>query len=1059
MDKISNYMITLFIQRIHVIDVAGTNTRDNISQENMMTEISTLGKLSRILFDRRDYALVNMVNKMISQDKDMLHSQRRYFHYFHPRGIKELAESKGLRIAYAVIHLLESLESGQMEQRLNALRALRDEVTACTNQDFRNNTGRVLVEIMKDLVRSKGEYKRQVALAHDFRRAVTGKPRIVRALLDRYHLLEMPEEWNQLAFDDHVHDANTKGRKSATHLVMDAWIKGIRRLRVVYYNFIRPETAAELLEAASIMGITVRIGIEFSALFHNKFAQLIWVPRGFASPGEFLKFLEQKPVQRLMEQGQEVSKYQEDYVYAILENFNKKHLHSLNTDLGIRLEPLCLNDFKKFVGQGQASILHLAKYIHTKILPLIEEKISEFRSKSSLQDRDTAVRINRMEEIDTDIIHDLYLVPEENPEIENISHPKEPDTLPALMRLSPAELTRKLAGLSSAYRITLNLTNMELHDVIEILFECEGRITRLEIFNLKDHSSGKTDHIPGIARLLEIINNDNPILLKRLIIQVIDRLKRENSKKHRERIEKLYWILANIESFGSMYAAKRIKPRVGSDSTGQSPRLPGMGLVVIDSLPKRAQKAAAERSDTPRMRLPFIVETHFRVSYIHPPLEHYRENFFTRFIRRLPGLKFFGYTRKTEWFAKEDSATMAAEGNIVTLGGLQRVPLGLVPVKSKVDSEGIPFQIKYLNSHTKNLLKVTAGFLPAFLTFYFTHDWPVLAWFGAFIWFAITGSRNIIQSVLGGGGLRRSPLLQWNDLVSWDRVTDSLFFTGFSVPLLDYLTKTIILDRGLSITTATQPALLYAIMALVNGCYLTSHNIFRGLPKEAAFANFFRSIISIPVAYGFNAATGGILSFAGVSGVAIILQNWAAVISKTASDTVAGVIEGLVDRARNVENRIIDYRQKIKQLMDTYAKLEMLHPNDDVSELLEDPSTWFAEAGEEAKEAITVLIINALDLLYFWMYQPRAQTAFRRILCEMSPEEREIFVRAQSVLTMEKEISLMFIGGILGENFSKPLAFYLDRGRSYIREIERETERIVYDNENEACSIQEFPVF
>jgi hypothetical protein len=26
--------------------------------------------------------------------------------------------------------------------------------------------------------------------------------------------VEMPEAWNQVSFDDHVHDANTKGRKS-----------------------------------------------------------------------------------------------------------------------------------------------------------------------------------------------------------------------------------------------------------------------------------------------------------------------------------------------------------------------------------------------------------------------------------------------------------------------------------------------------------------------------------------------------------------------------------------------------------------------------------------------------------------------------------------------------------------------------------------------------------------------------------------------------------------------------------------------------------------------------
>ncbi len=81
---------------------------------------------------------------------------------------------------------------------------------------------------MKELVRAHGNYQRQLELAHDFRRAASGKPRIIREQLRRYHLLEMPEEWNQVTFDDHVHDANTKGRKSATHLIMDAWIKGIR---------------------------------------------------------------------------------------------------------------------------------------------------------------------------------------------------------------------------------------------------------------------------------------------------------------------------------------------------------------------------------------------------------------------------------------------------------------------------------------------------------------------------------------------------------------------------------------------------------------------------------------------------------------------------------------------------------------------------------------------------------------------------------------------------------------------------------------------------------------
>ncbi|MFW6334274.1 MAG: hypothetical protein ACOC0W_03310, partial [Desulfosalsimonas sp.] len=258
--------------------------------------------IPKIYFDRRDHNLIHMVNDVVSRDRTRFQTQRQFYHHFHPRGIKEMAESRGLRIAYAVVHLLESLESGHMEHRLNALRALRDEVMCSTSQELRMNTARVLIEIMKDLVRASGDYRRQLELAHNFRLAASGKPGVVRYFLKRYMLLEMPEEWNQLAFDDHVHDAYTKGRKSPTHLIMDAWIKGIRRLRVIHYNYVRPETAKELMEAAAIMGIMLRIGIEYFTVFHDRFAQLIWVPRGFADADDFLRFLERKEVRDLMEE-------------------------------------------------------------------------------------------------------------------------------------------------------------------------------------------------------------------------------------------------------------------------------------------------------------------------------------------------------------------------------------------------------------------------------------------------------------------------------------------------------------------------------------------------------------------------------------------------------------------------------------------------------------------------------------------------------------------------------------------------------------------------------------
>jgi hypothetical protein len=38
---------------------------------------------------------------------------------------------------------------------------------------------------------------------------------------------------------------------------------------------------------------------------------------------------------------------------------------------------------------------------------------------------------------------------------------------------------------------------------------------------------------------------------------------------------------------------------------------------------------------------------------------------------------------------------------------------------------------------------------------------------------------------------------------------------------------------------------------------------------------------------------------------------------------------------------------------------------------------------------------------------------------------------------MEREISQMFIDGIAGRNFSKPLAFYLNRAEEYRKAIDK----------------------
>jgi hypothetical protein len=374
---------------------------------------------------------------------------------------------------------------------------------------------------------------------------------------------------------------------------------------------------------------------------------------------------------------------------------------------------------------------------------------------------------------------------------------------------------------------------------------------------------------------------------------------------------------------------------------------------------------------------------------------------------------------------------------VATLGGISSGLENNILEDEQKPSERIAHPWTYLNTNLKNTLKVLAGFVPAFLTFFLTKDWWVLAYLGAFIWFGITGSRNIIQSVLGGGGLKRSPLLPWNSLISWSRIADSLFYTGFSVPLLDYLVKTLVLDRGLGITTATDPVMLYAVMGVANGLYICSHNIFRGLPRSAAAGNLFRSILAIPLAIVINGLLAAVLQGAGVVDVYGALQKWAAIISKFSSDCVAAVIEGLADRQTNIQARLAAYRAKIAQLFSVFSRLDLLFPEDDILEILQSPEMVLKTLDSDAKEQETLLIVNALDLMYFWMYQPRARKALQLIAADMDREQWLIFYRSQLVLKRHKEISQVFVDGLVGRNFSKALSFYLDRSEEYLGELER----------------------
>jgi hypothetical protein len=58
-----------------------------------------------------------------------------------------------------------------------------------------------------------------------------------------------------------------------------------------------------------------------------------------------------------------------------------------------------------------------------------------------------------------------------------------------------------------------------------------------------------------------------------------------------------------------------------------------------------------------------------------------------------------------------------------------------------------------------------------------------------------------------------------------------------------------------------------------------------------------------------------------------------------------------------------------------------------------------------------------------------------RLLEQLAEDERQILASPQFTLERHRQISQLFIDGILGDNFQCPLSFYLSRYKEYLESI------------------------
>ena len=68
---------------------------------------------ARLFFDRNDYKLLSIVNDVLKRGARPQSLSTLMAPHMHPHGIKEMAAPSGLRIAYAIVSLLGSLEAGK----------------------------------------------------------------------------------------------------------------------------------------------------------------------------------------------------------------------------------------------------------------------------------------------------------------------------------------------------------------------------------------------------------------------------------------------------------------------------------------------------------------------------------------------------------------------------------------------------------------------------------------------------------------------------------------------------------------------------------------------------------------------------------------------------------------------------------------------------------------------------------------------------------------------------------------------------------------------------------
>ena len=261
-------------------------------------------------------------------------------------------------------------------------------------------------------------------------------------------------------------------------------------------------------------------------------------------------------------------------------------------------------------------------------------------------------------------------------------------------------------------------------------------------------------------------------------------------------------------------------------------------------------------------------------------------------------------------------------------------------------------------------------------------------------------------------------------------------------------------------TIATNPIIVYTVMSIVNGFYISFHNVLRGLPKSDAIANFFRSVIAIPFAFFLNSIFGSAMLIFGIALPEIndMLQKFASIISKLASDILGGIIEGLSTRKKNISLRKLDYRRKFYQMQRTCTHLEFLFPTVDIVKALKKPELVVERLKAENPRVLKSLVFDALDFFYFWLFQPHARTVLIPMLKKMHKRSRNLFLNYQNILSCRQIVTEILAKNADSINFKLVYRLYLEHISSYLNTVKHLTNKGKWDDSAEKITQEDFEI-